>query len=110
MDTRASEWWKERCTAELKAQANFNYMMESGSLPWRTLDRSKSQENFAESVKRLRTIDSENVASYYRRSKRKEEKESDKHTSSTSIIPSNPNTLRSTQAQRTFIHKVWDEN
>ena len=61
MDTMSSECWKQRINKEIQAQNHF-----ANLISYRKLDKSKSTVAFDDNFKRIKTIDSVSVASYYR--------------------------------------------
>lgn len=101
METQSSERWKERVNKELKAQSDFNALMQQHKLPYSRL-ASTPQHMSRQQLSNRRLVDKEKEASTYER------------TNSTKLfskfIPSNPNTLRQTAEQRALIYKAFDES
>lgn len=61
MDTLSSECWKQRIKKEIQAQTHF-----ANLISYKKLEKSKSTVAFEDNFKRIKTIDSVSVASYYR--------------------------------------------
>ena len=96
MDTMSSECWKQRVNKEIQAQTNFANLIN-----YKKLKKSKSTDAFADSVRRIKSIDCVSVASYYQQAGRLQPRET---MSTNMFVPSNPNTIRANEPQRTFIY------